>query len=78
MTLVDVTFALGGEQTVNRLGFGAMRLPEDRGTARALLRRAVELGADPLAMGGLEAGSCREVISWVGRDRFDRPVAVAS
>jgi pyridoxine 4-dehydrogenase len=38
------TFALGGEQTVNRLGFGAMRLPEDRGRARALLRRAVELG----------------------------------
>jgi len=29
---------------VHRLGFGAMRLPEDRGQARALLRRAVELG----------------------------------
>jgi pyridoxine 4-dehydrogenase len=38
------TFSLGGDRRVNRLGFGAMRLPEDRGQARALLRRAVELG----------------------------------
>ena len=38
------TFSLGGDRTVHRLGFGAMRLPEDRGQARALLRRAVELG----------------------------------
>jgi pyridoxine 4-dehydrogenase len=38
------TFALGGDRRVNRLGFGAMRLPQDRGQARALLRRAVELG----------------------------------
>ena len=38
------TFRLGGDRTVNRLGFGAMRLPPDRGQARALLRRAVELG----------------------------------
>jgi pyridoxine 4-dehydrogenase len=38
------TFALGGDQRVNRLGFGAMRLPADPGSARALLRRAVQLG----------------------------------
>jgi pyridoxine 4-dehydrogenase len=38
------TFALDGELTVPRLGFGAMRLPPDRGQAHALLRRAVELG----------------------------------
>jgi pyridoxine 4-dehydrogenase len=38
------TFSLGGDRRVNRLGFGAMRLPQDRGQARALLRRAVELG----------------------------------
>jgi pyridoxine 4-dehydrogenase len=38
------TLALGGELTVPRLGFGAMRLPEDPGPARALLRRAVALG----------------------------------
>jgi aryl-alcohol dehydrogenase-like predicted oxidoreductase len=43
---------LGNELTVNRLGFGAMRLtgdgvwgpPRDRAAAIAVLRRAVELG----------------------------------
>jgi pyridoxine 4-dehydrogenase len=38
------TFSLGGDRTVNRLGFGAMRLPEDPQAARALLRRTVQLG----------------------------------
>src|SRR6202040_2660032 len=45
-------FSLGGELTVNRLGFGAMRLtgggvwgpPKDPAKAIAVLRRAVELG----------------------------------
>ncbi len=45
------TFELGGDLTVNRLGFGAMRItgrgvwgePEDPEEARAVLRRAVEL-----------------------------------
>jgi pyridoxine 4-dehydrogenase len=45
------TLTLGGEVTVNRLGFGAMRLtgpgvwgpPKDREAAVAVLRRAVEL-----------------------------------
>jgi pyridoxine 4-dehydrogenase len=45
---------LGGELTVNRLGFGAMRLtgdgiwgpPKDRASAIAVLRRAVELGVN--------------------------------
>jgi len=48
------TFDIGGELTVNRLGFGAMRLtgtdiigePDDEGHARELLRRAVDLGVD--------------------------------
>jgi pyridoxine 4-dehydrogenase len=48
------TFALGGELTVNRLGFGAMRLtgkgvwgpPADRDECLRVLRRAVELGVD--------------------------------
>ena len=47
-----------GDRTVNRLGFGAMRLtgtrpfhdgvPRDRDTSIAVLRRAVELGVDHL------------------------------
>ena len=48
------TITLGGELTVNRLGFGAMRLtgegiwgpPKDRAAAIAVLRRAVELGVN--------------------------------
>jgi aryl-alcohol dehydrogenase-like predicted oxidoreductase len=48
------TITLGGELTVNRMGFGAMRLtgkgiwgpPRDRGEAVRVLRRAVELGVN--------------------------------
>ena len=47
-------FALGGDLTVRRLGFGAMRItgqgiwgePPDRDGALAVLRRAVELGVN--------------------------------
>ena len=48
------TFTLGGDFTVNRLGFGAMRVtgkgiwgwPSDRQSALKVLRRAVELGVN--------------------------------
>jgi len=48
------TFDIGGELTVHRLGFGAMRLagedvigePDDEEHAREVLERAVELGVD--------------------------------
>src|SRR5213596_2102974 len=48
------TFQLGGDLSVNRLGFGAMRLtgqgiwgwPPDRENAKKVLRRAVDLGAN--------------------------------
>jgi pyridoxine 4-dehydrogenase len=48
------TLQIGGEVTVTRLGFGAMRItgdgvwgePDDREHAKAVLRRAVELGVD--------------------------------
>ena len=48
------TVSLGGELTVNRLGFGAMRItgdgiwgpPRDPALALAVLRRAVELGVN--------------------------------
>jgi pyridoxine 4-dehydrogenase len=48
------TLALGGELTVNRMGFGAMRLtgtgiwgpPRDRAEAIRVLQRAVELGVN--------------------------------
>ena len=48
------TLVLGGDLEVCRLGFGAMRLtgegiwgaPADREVAKAVLRRAVELGVN--------------------------------
>jgi pyridoxine 4-dehydrogenase len=48
------TLKLGGELSVRRLGYGAMRLPgpgvwgepEDREGAKAVLRRAIELGVN--------------------------------
>jgi pyridoxine 4-dehydrogenase len=48
------TFAIGGDLTVNRLGYGAMRItgdgiwgePRGRENAKKVLRRAVELGVN--------------------------------
>src|SRR6202161_3114687 len=48
------TFSIGGDLSVHRLGFGAMRItgdgiwgePKDREQAKAALRRAVELGVN--------------------------------
>src|SRR3977135_2377591 len=48
------TFSLGGDLTVNQLGFGAMRLtgegiwgwPPDRENAKKVLRRALDLGVN--------------------------------
>jgi pyridoxine 4-dehydrogenase len=48
------TIDVGGDLTVNRLGFGAMRItgdgiwgqPADRDEAKAVLRRAIELGVN--------------------------------
>ena len=48
------TFVLGGDLTVNRLGYGAMRItgegvwgePKDPESAKRVLRRAVELGVN--------------------------------
>jgi pyridoxine 4-dehydrogenase len=53
-TQVAKTFKLGGELEIHRLGYGAMRItgkgiwgePDDRESAKQVLRRAVELGVD--------------------------------
>jgi pyridoxine 4-dehydrogenase len=53
-TEIAGTFAIGGDLTINRLGYGAMRLtgpgiwgePKDRNEARRVLQRAVELGVN--------------------------------
>ncbi len=51
---MNTTYKLGGDLTVNRLGFGAMRVtgegiwgwPPDRSNALKVLKRATELGVD--------------------------------
>ena len=48
------TFTIGGDLTVNRMGYGAMRItgagvwgpPADKTAALATLRRAIELGVN--------------------------------
>jgi len=54
MARTEATFKIGGDLTVNRLGFGAMRIvgkgvwgePSDASEAKRVLRRAVELGVN--------------------------------
>ena len=54
MSLPTPTFDIGGDLSVSRLGYGAMRItgtgiwgdPPDREVATSVLRRAVELGVD--------------------------------
>jgi aryl-alcohol dehydrogenase-like predicted oxidoreductase len=54
VTKASGTFAIGGDLTVNRLGFGAMRItgegiwgpPKDPEVSKQVLKRAVELGVD--------------------------------
>jgi pyridoxine 4-dehydrogenase len=53
-SIMKSTFPIGGDLSVNRLGFGAMRIigegiwgwPPDRENAKKVLRRAVDLGAN--------------------------------
>jgi pyridoxine 4-dehydrogenase len=54
MTKIEKTFCLGNDLTVNRVGFGAMRItgkgiwgqPENKADAIKVLKRAVELGVN--------------------------------
>lgn len=58
------TFGIGGDLTVNRLGFGAMHLPTepaaDRANAVAVARRAVELGVTLIDTAHLYGGGANE------------------
>jgi len=60
------TFAIGGDLTVNRLGYGAMQItgpgvwgdPKDPDEAVRVLRRAVELGVKPPTPTGPSSARC--------------------
>lgn len=58
------TFLLGGEHTVTRLGFGAMRVVDDPLEGIKVLRRAVELGVNLIDTADIYgAGRSEEIIA---------------
>src|SRR6266478_240802 len=58
------TFMLGGELEVRRVGFGAMRIVEDREEGVRVLRRAVELGVTLIDTADIYgAGASEEIVA---------------
>jgi pyridoxine 4-dehydrogenase len=61
---MNPTFMLGGELEVRRLGFGAMRIVNDRHEGARVLRRAIELGVTLIDTANIYgAGVSEEVIA---------------
>jgi pyridoxine 4-dehydrogenase len=61
---MNPTFMLGGELEVGRLGFGAMRIVNDRDEGARVLRRALELGVTLIDTANIYgAGVSEEVIA---------------
>jgi pyridoxine 4-dehydrogenase len=61
---VNPTFVIGGELEVRRVGFGAMRIVEDRKEGARVVRRAVELGVTLIDTADIYgAGASEEVIA---------------
>lgn len=62
--MTSTAFDIGGDLTVRRLGFGAMRLPTEPGPARetslAVARRAVELGTTLIDTAHMYGGGANE------------------
>ncbi|MFJ8752815.1 aldo/keto reductase [Streptomyces sp. NPDC102441] len=62
--MTATAFRIGGDLEVQRLGFGAMRLPTEPGTARpaalAVARRAVELGITLIDTAHMYGGGANE------------------
>jgi len=61
---MNPTFMLGGQLEIRRLGFGAMRIVNDRDEGARVLRRAVELGVTLIDTANIYgAGVSEEVIA---------------
>ncbi len=61
---MNPTFKLGGELEVRRLGFGAMRIVDDRDEGVRVVRRAVELGVTLIDTADIYgAGRSEEIIA---------------
>jgi aryl-alcohol dehydrogenase-like predicted oxidoreductase len=59
---VNPTFSIGGELEVRRLGFGAMRIVDDRAEGVRVVRRAVELGVNFIDTADIYGGGRSEEI----------------
>jgi pyridoxine 4-dehydrogenase len=61
---MNPTFSLGGELEVHRVGFGAMRIVDDRAEGVRVLRRAVELGVTLIDTADIYgAGASEEIVA---------------
>jgi aryl-alcohol dehydrogenase-like predicted oxidoreductase len=80
------TVSLGGEVSLNRLGFGAMHItgegiwgpPKDRAAAVALLRRAVELGVNFIDTADAYGPNVSEEIIAEALSPFPRSLVIAT
>ena len=59
---MNPTFMLGGELEVRRLGFGAMRVVNDRDEGARVLRRALELGVTLIDTADIYGGGVSEEV----------------
>ncbi|MGH2999407.1 MAG: aldo/keto reductase [Gaiellaceae bacterium] len=61
---MNPTFSLGGELEIRRVGFGAMRIVDDRAEGARVLRRAVELGVNFIDTADIYgAGRSEEIVA---------------
>jgi aryl-alcohol dehydrogenase-like predicted oxidoreductase len=80
------TFKIGGDLTVNRLGFGAMRItgdgiwgwPKDREEAKRVLKRAVELGANLIDTADAYGPETSEILIAEALHPYPKGVVVAT
>ena len=83
---LNPTFTLGGDLTVNRLGFGAMRItgeriwgwPPDRQNALKVLRRAVELGVNLIDTADAYGPDTSELLIAEALYRYPKGLVVAT
>jgi pyridoxine 4-dehydrogenase len=83
---MNTTFKLGGDLTVNRLGFGAMRVtgegiwgwPPDRANALKVLRRATELGVDLIDTADAYGPDTSELLIAEALDPYPKGLVIAT
>jgi pyridoxine 4-dehydrogenase len=86
MTASATTFRLGGDIEIHRLGFGAMRIigkgiwgePKDRDEAKAVLRRAIELGVDFIDTADSYGPAVSEILIGEALAPYKRGVVIAT